>query len=93
MVQRNPSQTLSLGRYNGDMTTHQLPSCTTGRGLRRDVNTFGRTLQEPVAREGGRRGADEKEVAPLGKPIRGNFCALSLVSSPREISERVPKRE
>lgn len=93
MVQRNPNQTLSLGHCSGAMVTHQLPSCSASRGLRRVASTFGHLQREPGARERRHSGVGEKEVAPLCKPIRENFSALSLMSSPREISQRVQKRE
>lgn len=90
MVQRNPDQSLSLGRYSGAMTTHQLPCRSTGRRPHRDVNTFGGTQLKQVARERGCSQVDKNEAAPNSKPIRGNFCAL--MSSPREISQQVQKR-
>lgn len=93
MVQRSPSQSLSLGCSSKAMTTHQLPFCNTDRKLHRDVNTFGRKHQDPVAHERGDGGVDKKERITFRKPIRVNFRASSLMSSPREVSQRVQRRE
>lgn len=93
MVQRSPSQSLSLGCSSKAMTTHQLPFCNTDRKLHRDVNTFGRKHQDPVAHERGDGGVDKKQGITFSKPIRVNFRASSLMSSPREVSQRVQRRE
>lgn len=93
MVQRNPSQTLSLGRYSSAMATHQLPSYSASWGLGRVTSTFRHLQREPAARERRHSGVGEKRAALLCKPVRENFRALNLMSSPREISQRVQKRE
>lgn len=80
MVQRSLSQTLRLGRDVGDMTEHQLPLHT-------------RKGQQAVTLE--KRGEQEGAAASpdLRKPLRVNFRASSLMSSPRETSQRVQRRE
>ncbi|XP_073342197.1 uncharacterized protein [Pagrus major] len=91
MVQRSPSQTLKLGSNSSAMTKHQLPFFNASRDLRRATTTSGYTDQQPV------NGVDKQKVTTvtqdLSKPVRVNFRASSLMSSPREISHRVQRRE
>ncbi|XP_070768757.1 telethonin [Enoplosus armatus] len=95
MVERSPSQTLRLGSNSRAMTEHQLPFFNTSRDLRRATATFGYTEQQPVILRKG--GVDEQEATTLtqdlSKPVRENFRASSLMSSPRDISHRVQRRE
>ncbi|XP_015254272.1 PREDICTED: telethonin-like [Cyprinodon variegatus] len=80
MVQRSPNQTLKLGRERGVMTEFQLPLSTcTVLPARRNI-TAGK--EETSAK-----------TQDLCKPVRGNFRASGLMSSPREVSHRVPRRE
>uniref|UniRef100_UPI0037E7EFFF telethonin n=1 Tax=Semicossyphus pulcher TaxID=241346 RepID=UPI0037E7EFFF len=87
-VQRSPSQTLRLGRDGGAMTEHRLPLFYSSRGS----TSLGRT-EQPVTQEKG----DEQELITtakdLSKPARVNFRASGLMSSPRETSQRVQRRE
>ncbi|KAE8288492.1 hypothetical protein D5F01_LYC12364 [Larimichthys crocea] len=89
MVQRSPSQTLQLGSNSGAMIKHQLPFFKSGGDLHHTTLTGGSTEQQPV------QGVDKEEVITqnLVKPVRVNFRASSLMSSPREVSHRVQKRE
>lgn len=93
MVQRSPSQTLRLGSNSTGMTKHQLPFLKTGRDLRRDATTAWR----PEVVEKVDDGADKREAITTGqdlsKPVRVNFRASSLMSSPRETSQRMQRRE
>lgn len=90
MVERSPSQTLRLGSNSGTMTGHQLPFFNTSR----DVHHECAEQQPAVLRKAG---VDRQEVTAitreLSKPASGNFRASSLMSSPREISHRVQRRE
>nr|XP_046255563.1 telethonin [Scatophagus argus] len=96
MVQRSPSQTLRLGRDSKAMTKHQLPFFNTSRDRHR-ISTFGCTEQQPVVLRKGNNEADKQEVTTISqdvrKPARVNFRASSLMSSPREISHRLQRRE
>ncbi|XP_068180575.1 uncharacterized protein zmp:0000000930 [Antennarius striatus] len=89
MVQRDPDQTLSLGSNSSVVTKHRLPY-STSRGV---VATIGCTEQLPITL----RKEDKQEVIAiiqnLSKPVRESFRASSLMSSPRESSDRVPRRE
>lgn len=92
MVERNPSQTLKLGSYNGDIKEHHLPFLkTTGRPHQAG------TEEKPALSERVNNGMDKQEVTAtpqdLRKSIRVNFRASSLMSSPRETSHRVQRRE
>lgn len=90
-VQRSPSQTLKLGSNSSAMTKHQLPFFNASTDLRRATTTSGSTDQQPI------NGVDQQEVTAvtqdLSKPVRVNFRASSLMSSPRETSHRVQRRE
>ncbi|XP_070690714.1 telethonin [Pempheris klunzingeri] len=90
MVERSLSQILRLGSDTGAMTHHQLPFFNTSRDL------HGATEAQPVIL-GKNDGEDASEVTgitqDLRKPVRVNFRASSLMSSPREISERLQRRE
>ncbi|XP_044062593.1 telethonin [Siniperca chuatsi] len=97
MVERSPSQTLRLGSNSSRaMTEHQLPFFNTSWDLHHTTTTtFGCTEQKPVILRKG--GVDKQEVTAvtqdLSKPVRVNFRASSLMSSPREISHWVQRRE
>ncbi|KAK5862673.1 hypothetical protein PBY51_018043 [Eleginops maclovinus] len=90
MVERNPSQTLRLGSSTG-MTEHQLPLSNTSGSLHTT------TKQKAVIQEKVNNGEDKQEVTAItqdvSKPIRVNFRASSLMSSPTETSSRMPRRE
>uniref|UniRef100_A0A3Q2NRF2 Telethonin-like n=1 Tax=Fundulus heteroclitus TaxID=8078 RepID=A0A3Q2NRF2_FUNHE len=92
MVERNPSQTLRLGTERGVMTEHQLPFSSRSKGPQRATCT-----QEPAAAGKGRLRAGREEGPIITqdrcKPVRENFRASSLMSSPREVSHRVQRRE
>lgn len=96
MVERSPSQTLRLGSDSRAMTEHQLPFLRTRRDLH-PATTFRCAEQQPVILGKENSGADKPEVTAstqdLSKPVRVNFRASSLMSSPREISQRVQRRE
>ncbi|KAK1895278.1 Telethonin [Dissostichus eleginoides] len=53
--------------------------------------------QQPVIQEKGNNEEDKQEVTAItqdvSKPLRENFRASSLMSSPRETSSRVQRRE
>ncbi|KAM6994472.1 uncharacterized protein LKV04_006852 [Tautogolabrus adspersus] len=88
MVQRRPSQILRLGSDSKAMTEYQLPLFNTSRGS----STLGSSEQQAFI-----RGKEDKQEAAaanqdLSKPRRVNFRASSLMSSPRETSERVQRR-
>ncbi|XP_029307775.1 telethonin [Cottoperca gobio] len=89
MVERSPSQTLRLSSSNSrGMTEHQLPVSNTIHHATTEL--------KPVVQEKN-NGVDKQEgtafTQDLSKPIRENFRASSLMSSPREISHRVQRRE
>ncbi|KAF3691628.1 Telethonin Titin cap protein [Channa argus] len=93
MVERSPSQTLRLGSHNKAMVEYQLPF--TSRDLH-ETTTFGLS-QQPVILEKVNNKID-KQKAPaisqdLCKPVKVNFRASSLMGSPREVSQRVQRRE
>ncbi|XP_071325143.1 telethonin [Trachinotus anak] len=94
MVERSPSQTLKLGSHNGAMKEHPLPFFNTSREPYHARATFKCTEEQP---ERVNNGVGKQEVTgitqDLRKPIRENFRASSLMSSPREISHRVHRRE
>lgn len=87
MVQRYPSQTLKLGKDSSVMTEHQLPLFNTRGGS----VPRGSSKQKAVIKE--ERDKQEVPAKDLGKPSRVNFRASGLMSSPRETSERVQRRE
>ncbi|XP_074538872.1 uncharacterized protein LOC141800329 [Halichoeres trimaculatus] len=82
MVQRYPSQTLKLGRDSSVMTEHQLPLSKARGGKQKAVIKEQRDKQEVYG-----------TAKDLSKPSRVNFRASGLMSSPRETSERVQRRE
>lgn len=91
MVQRSPSQTLRLGSNSRAMTKHQLPFLDTSKDLRRVTQH-----QLVVPGKGNNEEAQQEVTAisqDLRKSIRVNFRASNLMSSPREISQRVQRRE
>ncbi|KAK2844235.1 hypothetical protein Q5P01_010894 [Channa striata] len=98
LVERTPSQTLKLGSHNKAMTEYQLPFFNTSRDLHQATTTFGLSQkQEPIILEKVDSKID-KQKAPaltqdLSKPVRVNFRASSLMASPREVSQRVQRRE
>ncbi|KAM9352846.1 telethonin [Symphorus nematophorus] len=85
MVQRSPNQTLRLGSSSRDIAKHQLPFFNTSKDLHR-------TEQQSV-----NNGEVKEKVTvitqDLSKPVRVNFRASGLMSSPRETSHRVHRRE
>ncbi|XP_041799255.1 telethonin [Chelmon rostratus] len=97
MVQRSPSQTLRLGSNSRAMTKHQLPLLSAYRDLHRATTTLGRPERQPVTLRKGNTGVGEQEVTAttqdLSKPVRVNFRASSLMSSPRETCHRAQRRE
>lgn len=91
MVQRSPSQTLKLGSDSRAMTKYQLPFLSTCKDLHRVTQ---RQLAEPG--KGNSEKARQDVTATtrdLNKSIRVNFRASGLMSSPREISQQVRRRE
>lgn len=96
MVERSPSQMLRLGSTSGAMAEHQLPLLSTRKDLQHATATFGRTVQ-PVLPGKENKGADEEkmtaETPNLNKPVRVDYRASSLMSSPREVSHRIQRRE
>lgn len=97
MVERSPSQTLRLGEDNGAITEHQLPFFKASGDLCPTTTTSGRTEEQSVTLERENTGVAGQEVTAvtqdLSKPVRVNFRASSLMSSPREVSHRVQRRE
>ncbi|KAM9309742.1 uncharacterized protein KZ484_025712 [Pholidichthys leucotaenia] len=95
-VERSPSQTLTLGSSSGAMAKHQLPFFGTSRDMHPFTTNFGCTVK-PVVTEKANNPADKQIMAAtpqcLSKPVRQNFRASSLMSSPRQISHRVHMRE
>ncbi|KAI3361369.1 hypothetical protein L3Q82_013543 [Scortum barcoo] len=93
-VQRSPSQTLKLG--SRVMMEHHLPFFNTSKDLRHGATTSGCT-EQPVRVGEGNDGVSGQKVTTisqhLSKPVRVNFRASSLMSSPRETSHRVQRRE
>lgn len=86
MVERSPSQTLRLGSNSRGMTEHQQPFFNTSRDHEQ-------TEQKPVT-----LGKEDKQevtavTQDISKPVRVNFRASSLMSSPRDTSQRVQRRE
>ncbi|KAA8591503.1 telethonin [Etheostoma spectabile] len=96
-VERTLSQRLRLGSNSTGMTEHQLPLFNTNKDLRHATTTSGCTGQKPVILGKGNNGVDTREVTArtqdLSKPVRVNFRASKLMSSPRETSLRVQRRE
>ncbi|CAK6954303.1 uncharacterized protein zmp:0000000930 [Scomber scombrus] len=100
MVERSPSQILRLGSYSRAMTEHCLPF-----NLSRDPhvkNSWERLLQQeksPVILRKENNGAyvDKEKVTGITqtftKPVRVNFRPSRLMSSPRETSHRMQRRE
>ncbi|XP_069549197.1 telethonin [Brachyistius frenatus] len=90
-VERSPSQTLVLGGSSGAKTKHQLPLFNTSR-----IPLHATATSECILGEGD-KGVDKQEMTgvtqDLSKPIKVNFRASSLMSSPRETSHRVQRRE
>ncbi|XP_034554487.1 telethonin [Notolabrus celidotus] len=86
MVQRYPSQTLKLGSDGRAMTEHQLPLFDTSRGSTTKE-------QQAVTQETRDEQGVSATAQDLSKPSRVNFRASGLMSSPKEISERVQRRE
>lgn len=72
------------------MKDHHLPFFSTGRDPSHASAIFECAEEHPAIPEGLKNGEDKQELTAitqdLGKPIRVNFSASSLVSSPREIS-------
>ncbi|XP_026226680.1 telethonin [Anabas testudineus] len=96
MVERSPSQTIKLGSHNRPMTEHHLPFFNTTRDLHDATTTFKPPQQQPVIQKL-ISGVGKQEATTitqdLSKPVRINFRASSLMSSPREISDRTQRRE
>ncbi|XP_040900740.1 telethonin [Toxotes jaculatrix] len=97
MAERSPRQTLRLGSHNGAMKEHHLPFFRPSRDSYHARATFGCKEEKPAVVERVNNGVDEQKVTgitdDLRKPLRENFRASSLMSSPREISHRVQRRE
>lgn len=96
MVERSPSQTIKLGSHNRPMTEHHLPFFNTTRDLHDATTTFKPPQQQQVIQKL-ISGVGKQEATTitqdLSKPVRINFRASSLMSSPREISDRTQRRE
>lgn len=88
MVERSPLQILMLGSASGVMTKHQLPLLNPSREVEH-------TTAQPAVKEKLIVGAERQKTGAreLLKPVRVNFRASSLMSSPRETSDRAPRRE
>ncbi|XP_056237667.1 telethonin [Seriola aureovittata] len=97
MVERSPSQKLKLGSHSGAMKEHHLPFFKTSRAPYHARATFGCAEEQPATSRRVNNGVYKQEVTAttqdLRKPIRVNFRASSLMSSPREISHHVQRRE
>ncbi|MED6270629.1 hypothetical protein CHARACLAT_012405 [Characodon lateralis] len=91
MVERSPRQTLKLGTERGATTEYQLPFFNKCKEPQRFTRT-----EEPVIVGKGKLEANREEgptkTQDLCKPVRENFRASSLMSSPREVSHRVQRR-
>ncbi|XP_007556450.1 PREDICTED: telethonin-like [Poecilia mexicana] len=92
MVKRSPSQTLKLGIEGGVLREYQLPFSSRSKAPQRASGT-----EQPVI-EGKANLTADREEAPatagdLCKPVRENFRASRLMSSPREVSDRKQRRE
>ncbi|XP_060905354.1 uncharacterized protein zmp:0000000930 [Labrus mixtus] len=88
MVQRSLSQTLRLASDSGAVTKHQLPLFNTSRGS----STSGSSEQHAFI-QGKEDKQEEAATSPdPSKSRRVNFRASSLMSSPRETSERAQRR-
>ncbi|XP_019946841.2 telethonin [Paralichthys olivaceus] len=94
MVERSPSQTVRLGSLNGAMKEHRLPVLNTSRD---PGHARGCTEEQTATRERVKDEVKKHKVTDttqdLRKPIRVNFRASSLMSSPRENSHRAQRRE
>ncbi|KAM4735704.1 telethonin [Anableps anableps] len=92
MVERSPSQTLKLGTERGVVTEYQLPLSNRSKEPQRASGT-----DEPVITGKGNLTAGREEAPTitqdLCKPVRENFRASRLMSSPREVSHRLQRRE
>lgn len=97
MVQRSPSQTLRLGSDSRAMTKHQLPFSKPSRVFYPASTTFEHTEQQPVTLGNENKEVIKQEVTDitqeLSKPAGVDFRASSLMSSPREISHQMQRRE
>ncbi|MEQ2311352.1 hypothetical protein AMECASPLE_018947 [Ameca splendens] len=91
MVERSPRQTLKLGTERGVTTEYLLPFFNKCKEPQRFTRT-----EEPVIVGKGKLEANREEgptkTQDLCKPVRENFRASSLMSSPREVSHRVQRR-
>lgn len=92
-VQWTQNQTLRLSSNNRVMT-EQLPIFNTSRDLHR-VPAGLEQEQGPDILSKGTKGVDGREVTPTAtsKPARVNYRVSSFMSSPREVSYRVQRRE
>lgn len=97
MVERNPSQILRLGNYSRAMTEHCLPF-----NLSRDPYVKNNLLQQEkshviLRKENNEAYVNKEKVTcttqTFTKPVRVNFRPSSLMSSPRESSHRMQRRE
>ncbi|XP_034468300.1 telethonin isoform X2 [Hippoglossus hippoglossus] len=97
MVERGPSQTVMVGTLNGATKEHHLPVLHTGRDPGPARATSGCTVEQPATQERMNDEVNKQKVTDttqdLRKPIRVNFRASSLMSSPRENSHRAQRRE
>ena len=93
LVERSPSQKLILGSCRGAMTKHQQPLFNTGT----DPQHATVCTTDYITPKEENSDADQREVPAMiqdiSKPVRVNFRASSLMSSPREISHWVQRRE
>ncbi|KAM7420317.1 hypothetical protein PAMA_014840 [Pampus argenteus] len=101
MGEMSPSQTLRLGSNSRATTEHQLPSFKLSRDPHDAKTSFEFSQQEVgpvILSKGNDRGHVDKEeltgiTQNLTKPVRVNFRPSSLMSSPKETSQRVQRRE
>ncbi|CAB1420290.1 unnamed protein product [Pleuronectes platessa] len=97
MVQRGPGQTVMLGTLNGATKEHRLPVLHTDRDPGPARASSGCTVEQPATQEQVKDELNKQEVTDttqvLRKPIRVNFRASSLMSSPRENAHRAQRRE
>ncbi|KAM6910192.1 uncharacterized protein FYW49_012166 [Xenentodon cancila] len=93
MVESGPGQKLVLGSGGGAMVTHRQSLFNAGTDLKYATT---RTA-DPFTPGKEESDADQQEVTAVTqdvtKPVRVNFRASSLMSSPRETSHRVQRRE
>ncbi|XP_071761105.1 telethonin [Centroberyx gerrardi] len=95
LVERSPRQILRLGTQGRAVTEHQLPLRTRSAPARAESPWHPHPTGSPIGclQERGPVILEKEDSGEVTKPIRENFRASSLMSSPRETSHRVQMRE